>query len=49
VKRTLEERPSIFIRDKPISFSDRLLHKDYYGKFSAGERKISGREPQGAE
>jgi hypothetical protein len=30
--RTLDERPSTFIRDKPIFSSERMLHKDYYRK-----------------
>jgi hypothetical protein len=45
--RTLDERPNIFIRDKPIFSSDGTLHKDYYRK-GAVEKKISGRESQGA-
>jgi hypothetical protein len=36
VKCTLEKRPSIFITYKPIFSSDRMLHKDYYRKGSAG-------------
>jgi hypothetical protein len=28
-KRTLNRRPSIFIRDNPIFSSERMLHKDY--------------------
>jgi hypothetical protein len=32
---------------KPILSSERMLHKDYYRKGSV-EKKISGREPQGA-
>jgi hypothetical protein len=47
VIRTLDERPSIFIRDKPIFSSERMLHKDYNRKCSV-DKKISGREPQGA-
>jgi hypothetical protein len=31
-KCTLDERPSIFIRDKPIFSSERMLHKEYYCK-----------------
>jgi hypothetical protein len=27
--RTLDEGPSIFIRDKPIFSSERMLHEDY--------------------
>jgi hypothetical protein len=34
VTRTLEERPSVFISDKPIFSSERILHKDYYLKGS---------------
>jgi hypothetical protein len=33
------ERPSIFIRDKPIYSPERMLHKDYYRKRSV--EKIS--------
>jgi hypothetical protein len=36
---TLDERPSIFIRDKQIFSSERMLHKDYYSKRSV-EKKI---------
>jgi hypothetical protein len=32
-------RPSIFIRDKPIILSERMLCKDYDGKGSVGEKK----------
>jgi hypothetical protein len=42
-KGTLDERPSIFIRDKPIFPSERMLRKNYYHKGSA-EKKISGRD-----
>jgi hypothetical protein len=28
-KCTFDKRPSIFIRDKPIFSSERVLHKDY--------------------
>jgi hypothetical protein len=45
-KYTLDERTSIFIRDKPIFSSERMLYKDYYRKGSV--EKISGRESQGA-
>jgi hypothetical protein len=38
------QRPSIFIRDKPIFSSERVLHKDNDRKGSV-EKKISGREP----
>jgi hypothetical protein len=37
--RTLDERPNIFIRDKPTFSSERMLHKDYYCKGSL-ERKM---------
>jgi hypothetical protein len=43
----LDERPRIFIRDKPILSSERMLHKDYYSKSSVGKKK-SGLESQGA-
>jgi hypothetical protein len=45
VIQALEERPSIFIRDKPIFSSERVLHEDYYRKGSV--EKISGRGSQG--
>jgi hypothetical protein len=35
---TLDEGPSIFIRDKPTFSSERMLHEDYHRKDSA-ERK----------
>jgi hypothetical protein len=41
------EKPSIFIKDKPIFSSERMLHKNYYRKDSV-EKKISGRESQAA-
>jgi hypothetical protein len=47
VRNIFDERPSIFLRDKPLFSSQRTLHKDYYGKDSA-EKEISGRESQGA-
>jgi hypothetical protein len=40
------ERPSIFIRDKPIFSSEWMLHKNYYRKSSVGKK--SGRESQEA-
>jgi hypothetical protein len=46
--RTLDERPNIFIRDKPIFSSERMLQRDYDRKGSVGKKKISGRESQGA-
>jgi hypothetical protein len=33
----LKVRPSIFIRDKSILSSERMLYKDYYGKSSVGK------------
>jgi hypothetical protein len=39
--RTLDERPSIFIRDKPIIWSERMLHKDCYCKGSLKKKKRS--------
>jgi hypothetical protein len=47
-KCTFDGRPSIFIRDKPIFSSERMLHKDYYRKSSVEKKKPSGRESQGA-
>jgi hypothetical protein len=44
---TLDERPSIFITDKRIFSSERMLHQDYYRKGSVGG-KISGSGSQGA-
>jgi hypothetical protein len=44
-KYKLEEKPSTFIRDKPIS-SERMLHKGYYRKRSVG-KQISGRGSHG--
>jgi hypothetical protein len=38
VINTFDERPSIFIGDKPIFSSERMLHKDYYRNGSV-ERK----------
>jgi hypothetical protein len=46
-KCSLDERPGIFMRDKPIFSSERMLDKDYYHKSSVGKR-ISGRGSQGA-
>jgi hypothetical protein len=43
---TSDERPSIFIRDKPIFLSERKLLKEYYCKDSV-ERRNSGCESQG--
>jgi hypothetical protein len=39
VKCTLDEIPSIFVRDKPIFSSERMLHKDYYLRSSAEKKK----------
>jgi hypothetical protein len=39
VKSTLDERPSVFIRDKPIFWSERMLHTDYYRKISVEKNK----------
>jgi hypothetical protein len=36
---TLDKRPSIFIRPKPIFSSERMLHKDYDRKGSVEKRK----------
>jgi hypothetical protein len=43
----MRQAPSIFIRDKPILSSERMLLKDYYRKGSV-EKEISGRGSQGA-
>jgi hypothetical protein len=43
--RTLDERPSIFIGDKPNFSSERRFHKDYYRKGSV--ENISGRGSHG--
>jgi hypothetical protein len=45
--QSLDERPNIFIKDKPNFSSERMLHKDYYRKGSV-EKKNSSRESQGA-
>jgi hypothetical protein len=37
--RTLDERPSIFIRDKPIFSSERVLRKHYDRKGSVKKKK----------
>jgi hypothetical protein len=37
-KYTLDERPGVFIRDKPIFSSERMLHKDYNRKGSVGKK-----------
>jgi hypothetical protein len=43
------QRPSLFIRDKPILSSDRNLHKDYERKGSAAKKKKTlNHEPQEA-
>jgi hypothetical protein len=34
------QRPSIFIRDKPIFSSERMLHKDYYRKSSVEKKTL---------
>jgi hypothetical protein len=47
-KCTFDERPSIFLRDKPIFSSERMLREDYYRNGSSGGKIISGRESQGA-
>jgi hypothetical protein len=41
-------KQNLFIRDKPILSSDRMLHEDYGRKGSIVKKKISGREPRGA-
>jgi hypothetical protein len=44
---TLDDIPGIYIRDKPIFSSERMLHKDYDRNRSV-EKNISGLEFQGA-
>jgi hypothetical protein len=36
----LDEKPSIFIRDKPIFSSEKKLRKDYNRKGSVGKRSL---------
>jgi hypothetical protein len=40
VIRTLDEKPGIFIRDKPIFSMDRMLHKEYYRRSSAEKKSL---------
>jgi hypothetical protein len=40
VKYTLDVKPSIFIRDKPIFSSERKLHKDCYRKGSVEKNSL---------
>jgi hypothetical protein len=40
VEYTLGGRPSIFIRDKPIFSSERMLHKDYRRKGSVEKQSL---------
>jgi hypothetical protein len=44
VKGTLDERPRIFIRGKPIFSSERMLHKDYYCRSSVEKSLVMGLE-----
>jgi hypothetical protein len=39
-KNKFDERPSIFIRDKTIFFSERMLHKEYYRKGSVKKNSL---------
>jgi hypothetical protein len=39
VKCTLDERPRIFIRDKPILSLERMLDKDYERKSSVAKKR----------
>jgi hypothetical protein len=41
IDSTLDERPSIYIRDKPIFLSERMLHKDYEWKGSVEKKTVS--------
>jgi hypothetical protein len=43
---TFDERPSTFIKDRPIFSSERMLNKDHDSKSSA-EKKISDGGSQG--
>jgi hypothetical protein len=40
VKCTLDEKPGIFIRDKPIFSSEKMLHKDYYPRSSVEKKSL---------
>jgi hypothetical protein len=40
VKFTLDEMLNIFIRDKPIFSSERMLHKDYYRRSSVEKKGL---------
>jgi hypothetical protein len=46
---TLDGRPSIFIRDKLIFSSERMLHKDYYDKGSVEKNLLAGLKGLGAK
>jgi hypothetical protein len=37
---TLDEIPSIFVRDKPILSSERMLLKEYYRRSSAEKKNL---------
>jgi hypothetical protein len=37
---TLDERPGILIRDKPIFSSEKMFHKDYDHKGSAEKKSL---------
>jgi hypothetical protein len=37
--RTLDERSGIFMRDKPIFSSERMVHNDYYRKGPVEKKK----------
>jgi hypothetical protein len=39
--RTLDEKPSVFIRDKPIFSSEMILHKGYYRKGSVERKSLA--------
>jgi hypothetical protein len=41
VKCTFDERPSIFIRDKPIFSSERILHEDYHRKVQLEKKSLT--------
>jgi hypothetical protein len=49
-KYTLDEKPSIFIRDKPIFSSERMLHKDYNARIQLEKRSpVVGLKGPGAK
>jgi hypothetical protein len=39
-KCTVDEGPSIFVKEKPIFSSERMLYKDYYRKSSVEKENL---------